>query len=95
MGLVVIVEGFRSLAHTPLTELMDGAGAASGSMGLKLWLEVSADTCRSRRDANPGNGPVSQVRAVPSVRYLGASSPLFVLARECRRLLTKRCGRGI
>ena len=60
MGVVVIVEGFRALAHGPLTKLMDGAGTGAGGMGLKLWLEISADTCRLRRNADPGNGLVSQ-----------------------------------
>ncbi len=95
LGVVVIVEGFRALAHTPLTELMDSADGATGSMGLKLWLEISADTCRSRRHANPGNGPVSQVRAFLLVRCSGASSQLYaLLSCECRRPSKKHCGRG-
>lgn len=46
---VIIAEGFR-LFHDDWL---------SSQMQFRIWIDICKETCRRRRNANPGNGPVS------------------------------------
>ena len=61
------VEGFRALAHQPLT----------ARMTLRLWLEISADTCRERRAADIGHVRMGHPSR-PESATLAHSSKLFL-----------------